>query len=167
VAPSPTQPTTLIAHSVNMTVPATWIQETPANSMRAAQYRVPAPTDSGLADGELVLFRGIRGSTAENLARWENQITDLIGERIRKSESAHGITVDSLVQFGTYDAGMAMAPGAGPQPEWGFAGAIITGDPQGVIHLKLLGPRAVIEGELDNWNALVRSILENATDGAP
>ena len=163
-AASETDATHLIANSIVITIPPSWVKQTPASSMRAAQYGIPAPAGSGLADAELAVFRGIKGSAEENLARWANQITDQTADADAASLSGHNVTIDSVVMFGTYDPGMSM-PGSGPQSDWGFAGAIISGDPEGTIHLKLTGPRAVIEAARADWDSMLQSILTNAAPG--
>lgn len=155
------EPTHLVANTVAITIPAGWEQQTPSSSMRAAQYRVPAPAGSGLADGELVLFRGIRGSAADNILRWQNQVSDRKADPIEATQTAHGYTVQSIILYGTYNAGMAQ-PGTGPMSDWGFAGAVISGDPEGDLHLRLAGPRPVVEANLGEWEAMLASILEHA-----
>ena len=163
-AASDTDATHLIANSIVITIPPSWIKQTPTSSMRAAQYGIPAPDGSGLADAELAVFRGIKGSVEENLARWANQVSVQTADAEAASISGHNVSIDSVVMFGTYDPGMSM-PGSGPQPDWGFAGAIISGDPEGTIHLKLTGPRAVIEAARADWDAMLQSILTNAAPG--
>jgi hypothetical protein len=169
-SPSPTLttdsegPTRLLAQGFVLDLPATWTQQTPTSSMRAAQYAAPAPEGSGLDAAEFVVFRGIGGSPEDNIARWEGQVTDRPSDPVRTSTSAHGFTVDAILLYGTYDAGMAMG-GTGPKPDWGFAGAVISGGPEGTLFLRLSGPRAVVESHRADWDAMLASILTNAAPG--
>jgi hypothetical protein len=157
-------PTRLLAQGFVLDLPATWTQQTPTSSMRAAQYAAPAPEGSGLDAAEFVVFRGIGGSPEDNIARWEGQVTDRPVEPVRTSTTAHGFTVDAILLYGTYDAGMAMG-GTGPKPDWGFAGAVISGGPEGTLFLRLSGPRAVVESHRAEWEAMLASILTNAAPG--
>lgn len=156
--------TRLETQGVAFDIPATWIQQQASNSMRAAQYSVPAPAESGLADGEFVVFRGIGGSAADNLSRWETQMSDLAVPRLRATRSNPPLTVESLVQFGTYNAGTAMSD-TGPIPDWGFAGAVISGGPQGPVFLRLTGPKQVVDARMAEWGDLLTSISTDAPGG--
>ena len=149
--------TRLEAQGISFDIPPSWTQQQASNSMRAAQYAVPAPPDSGLAAGEFVVFRGIGGSASDNIARWELQMTDLAVPRLRATRTDPPLTIDSLVQFGTYSAGTAMSD-QGPIPDWGFAGAVISGGPQGPVFLRLTGPKQVVDARMAEWGDLLKSI---------
>src|SRR5438045_3202288 len=53
------------------TTPAAWKEEAPANQMRFMQFSLPK-AEGDKKDAEVVIFKGISGSTKDNIERWKN-----------------------------------------------------------------------------------------------
>ncbi len=128
--------------------------EQPANTMRIAQYRVPAGKD-GVKDGEIAVFFfgvGSGGGTQANLERWASQFTQADGgdpmakAKIESTTSKGGLKVTMISLAGRYQSsGM----GGGPsydEPGWQLFGAVVEGQ-GGPWFFKAVGPESVI----DRW----------------
>jgi|SRR5215469_16346075 len=61
--------------------PAGWKQETPANRMRYAQFRLPKQGEDK-ADGDVVVFKGLGGSADANVKRWKGMFQPPAGKSI-------------------------------------------------------------------------------------
>ena len=133
--------------------PDGWIEETPASSMRKAQYRLPR-VDGDPEDGELVVFHfpGQGGSIEANIKRWMGQFSpDETGGGPSKAEltprTANGVRLMLVDVSGTYrpSSGPMMRPG---DPKKGYRMlAAIAQSPSGPWFFKLTGPRKTI----DKW----------------
>lgn len=149
------------AKGIRYAVPRTWEAEPPSNSMRLAQFRLPAPKDSGLANGMAVISGGIGGSVDENLLRWVAQIKDPKSKPTKQELIVGDLMVTEIRATGTYDAGMAMpgAPATPPQPDTTMFGAIIDNGPEGLVFIKATGPEAVMTANKGAWDLLIRSVF--------
>lgn len=61
--------------------PAEWQEEKPTNAMRYAQFKLPKVKDDK-SDAEIVIFRGISGSTKDNVNRWKAMFIPADGKSI-------------------------------------------------------------------------------------
>ena len=134
---------------MNWTAPADWVAETPANSMRRAQYRVPGSA----GDGECVVFYfgpGQGGDAMSNAVRWANQFIQPDGspsaERLKTEQVAMGsVQVLKAEVSGTYKTGGPMMGGSGQSlPDHMLLGAVAQGADANWF-FKLTGPRETVE----------------------
>jgi hypothetical protein len=134
--------------------PEGWTAETPASSMRKAQYRLPRVAGDP-EDGELVVFHfpGQGGSIEANIKRWVGQFSpDETGGGPSQAEvtprTANGVPLMLVDVSGTYrpSSGPMMRPG---DPKQGYRMlAAIAQTPSGPWFFKLTGPRKTI----DKWH---------------
>ncbi len=143
-------------------VPAGWIVEQPASSMRLAQYRVPGAG----GDGECVVFYfgpGQGGDPSANAVRWARQfsqpdgsssldvmqVSELPGTRVR---------VQLVEVTGTYDGGMTMtdAP-AEKKPGYMLLGAIAEGQ-DAPWFFKFTGPEATVKAQRPAFVSMLESL---------
>ncbi len=144
-----------------------WFVEQPANSMRAAQYRLPAAEGAAAdADAELVVFHfgsGGGGGFEVNLARWASQFELPDGgsplEAVRQSSrEVAGMSVREVELEGTYVA--ETSPGSGQrvnEPGWALRAAVIEA-PTGPYYVKLVGPQSTVERWEDSYRAFVGAV---------
>ncbi len=134
---------------VRMTIPEIWESAPPANSMRAAQFTLPAP-DFGPQTAELVVFffgpPPGGGSVSSNLNRWMGQIESSEDTPpVVYSHQRDGLTISELICHGTLKpSGMGTGP-TEPQPDSLLYGIIVEGGPEGTLFIKITGPAATIE----------------------
>jgi hypothetical protein len=132
--------------------PASWTAEAPTSSMRAAQWSLPA--EPGGAAGQMVVFRGIGGSVAQNVERWEKEFG---GAKAKTSVATSGeVTVTRVDVEGTFSGGMGPRD-AGPREAWRLLGAVVE-TPQGTFFVKGTGPAAVMAREEAAFDAFLASI---------
>lgn len=136
------------------TAPEGWVEETPASSMRKAQFRLPR-AGGDPEDGELVVFHfpGQGGSNLANVKRWVGQFSAegaADGPKNSKvtERTANGVAMILVDVLGTYrpSSGPMMQPG---DPKQGYRMlAVIARTPSGPWFFKLTGPRKTI----DKWH---------------
>lgn len=140
-------------------LPEAWVEETPANTMRQAQARIPG--DAG--DGEFALFHfgpGGGGGVEANIQRWLGQIEPAPGgEPERETFEVAGLTVHTVVGQGTLTASPMTMQGGDPepQPDQMLLGAVVEG-PGGPWFLKATGPTATLEPFRDEFFRMVRDL---------
>lgn len=149
------------------TAPDGWIEETPASSMRKAQYRLPR-VGGDPEDGELVVFHfpGQGGSIEANIRRWVGQFSpDETGGGPSKAEiaprTANGVRLMLVDVSGTYrpSSGPMMRPG---DPKKGYRMlAVIAQTASGPWFFKLTGPRKTI----DKWHQDFLAFLDTIRPG--
>jgi len=134
------------------TIPEGWQAVEPANSMRAAELRVPNPLGESL-----VTFSTAGGDVQQNVTRWGAQVLDPVtGEpqrpRARRLEIA-GRVVHTVELSGTYLDG---PPGGAPteRPYHMLRGAIVDG-PSGLVFVKMTGPEDAMTAAAGAWNAMI------------
>jgi hypothetical protein len=151
-------------NSLKFTVPAGWIEEERASSMRIAQYRLPKAAGDA-EDASLVLYyfgQGQGGSTTANIERWIGQIQQADGSSSKdksKEENleAHGLKVTTVDVSGTYVA--ETAPGSGTfhnKPGYRLRAAVVE-TPKGSYFVKLVGPEKTVA----QWNESFLSYLRS------
>jgi hypothetical protein len=145
--------------------PAGWIVETPANSMRRAQYSVPG---SG-GDAECVVFYfgpGQGGDATSNAERWAGQFTQPDGGSSLERMQTETIRIDDLaVVFvevsGTYSGGMMSGPPL-ELADYALVGAIVEG-PDANWFFKLTGPAATVHEQRDAFMTMIRSLSRGSS----
>jgi hypothetical protein len=144
---------------VTAQVPAGWVSEKPASSMRLAQYAVPAA--HGGESASLAVFAGNMGSVDDNIARWIGQLSqpdgsDSASKATRwEAESDGGLEATLVDVSGTYNAGMGS--GGGPVENHRVLGAIVsTGST--FLYLKLTGPDIEVADLRNSFEQMIRSM---------
>ena len=143
-------------------VPAGWVVEPPASSMRLAQYRVPG--DGG--DGECVVFYfgpGQGGDPTANAARWARQFSQPDGSssldamQVTELQGAR-LPVQLVEVTGIYDGGMTMtdAP-AEKKPGYMLLGAIAEGR-DAPWFFKFTGPEATVKDQRPAFVSMLQSL---------
>src|SRR4051812_31351434 len=61
--------------------PKDWVEETPSNKMRFAQFRLPKARGDK-EDAELIIFKGLGGGAAANVDRWKKQFVPPEGKKL-------------------------------------------------------------------------------------
>jgi hypothetical protein len=143
--------------------PAGWVQETPSNPMRAAQYRLPA-AGGDADDGECVVFYfgpGQGGDAASNASRWVSMFTTPDGGPVQgkvAEEPVNGRKVTRVEAAGVYHA-MAFGGQAPPPPKAGsmMLGAIVPGGDANWF-FRCVGPQKTVSATRGAFDALVKSI---------
>jgi len=143
-------------------VPQGWVEESPSNTMRVAQYRVPGPG----GDGECVVYYfgpGQGGGAMANAQRWAGQFIQPDGSSsvdamtMTRLESTRR-AVDIVEVTGTYDGGMTGSDQpATPQENYMLLGAIAEG-PDAPWFFKFTGPEATVRGQRGGFVQLLESI---------
>jgi hypothetical protein len=153
----------LIAAGVSFTVAEGWEQQTPASSMRLAQYALPG---SG-GPAELTVFcfgPGQGGETQANIDRWVGQFINPenphapVQSEVTSAEY-NGLRVTTVQAAGSY-APTPMGPFAPqqqPQAEAALFGLIVEGGPQGSVYVKVTGPQETIKEQTEALKAFARS----------
>jgi len=144
-------------------IPEGLVGEQPANTMRVAQYRIPAGKE-GMKDGELAVFyfgAGSGGGTRANLERWAGQFKQNDGSdpmskaKTETLASDGGLPVTIIALPGRYESsGM----GGGPsydEPDWKLFGAVVEGA-GGPWFFKAVGPEPLI----DEWQPRLLQMLK-------
>lgn len=150
--------------SLKFRVPAGWVEEERASSMRVAQYRLPR-VEGDAEDGSLVLYyfgQGQGGSTAANIERWVSQIKQADGssstDKAKEERfEANGLKVTTVDIAGTYVA--ETTPGSGTfenKPGYRLRGAVVE-TPKGSYFVKLVGPEKTVA----HWNDSFTSYLQS------
>lgn len=142
--------------------PDHWVSEPPENSMRYAQYRVPASN----GDASLIVFYfppGQGGEPQPNFERWARQFAQPDGsdpvQKMNLQHSTDGTFPTWRGEItGQYDGGMAMMGDAEEGlNSWMLLGAIVE-TPDGRWFFKLTGPQGSIESVRTSFNELLASI---------
>jgi len=145
---------------LTFSAPSSWRRETPASSMRAAQFAIPGTANEKDGTVAVYYFGSVQGGgIEENVKRWESQFTDAAGQPAhgQSSEvSKNGLKVTIVRVQGTYASGMPMGPST-PQPGSSLWGAIIAG-PGGNVFVKATGPAALIDRSKGDFETLLDSL---------
>jgi len=153
--------------ALTWTVPAGWVVEKPASSMRRAQYKVPGKA----GDGECVVFYfgpGQGGDPIANAQRWADQFTTEDGGSAAGAMKTSTIEVGALKVFlvevaGTYKGGMTMtAAPAVAKAGYRLLGAVAPG-PDANWYFKFTGPDGTVNEQRDAFNLMVRSMKHGAS----
>ncbi len=133
--------------------PSAWKEETPANKMRYAQFKV--------GDAELVVFKGLGGGAKNNITRWKGQFEppkDKTIDDVSKVEEFkfNGTTASYLDVSGTYKfKNPPFDPNAKEErkPDYRMLAIYIDGK-NDVYQIKLTGPAKTVEAQkkaFDEW----------------
>jgi hypothetical protein len=142
-------------------VPPGWVQETPASSMRRAQYRIPGSA----GPGECAVFYfgpGQGGEAKANADRWAGQFRrpdgSPVGDALKTREIKVGDIPVLLVEVaGTYVGGMGGGPAGPERPNYLLLGAIAKG-PDANWFFRATGPRATMDAQRTAFENMIRSL---------
>lgn len=140
------------------TMPEGWVEETPDNTVRRAQYRVPGAD----GDAECVVFYfgpGQGGDAESNALRWAGQFSQPDGRS--SAEVLHVETLEAtlvpvqLVEVtGTYNGGMTSIDE--------FPGSMLLGGiaqgPDALWFFKVIGPEATVRAQRAAFIEMMRSV---------
>jgi len=142
-------------------VPAPWVSQPPASSMRLAQFRVPGA--AGFGDAEFVVFYfgpGQGGSVEGNISRWESQFTAPDGKPVKaivRHLTVSRMPVTTVELSGTYARGVGMGPAGAPTPDQTLLVAVVE-TPRGNLTLQLHGPHPTVTANREALWTLVQGI---------
>lgn len=145
--------------AIAWTPPAGWVAETPANSVRRAQYRVPGPG----GDAECVVFYfgpGQGGDPQSNAQRWASQLVDASGAPATpktREAKVGGLDVLYVEAAGTYLQGTMTGTAVEQKADYALLAAVVAG-PDANWFFKLTGPAATIEGQRAGFETMIGSI---------
>jgi hypothetical protein len=131
--------------------PAAWKEEAPSNQMRLAQFKLPKAGDDSY-DVELVIFKSLGGSAADNVARWKGQFTPPEGKTV------DDVSKVTEIKIGGRDATQLDIQGTylfkkrpfdpnekgEKRADYRLVGVQFNG-PDNVYHIRLLGPAKTVE----------------------
>jgi len=143
------------------TTPDEWVPETPSNSMRRAQYRVPG--EGG--DGECVVYYfgpGQGGDAVANAERWASQFSQPDGSAssdhmLFNNLAVGGVDVLMVEVTGTYNSGMAMGAQTESLPDYMLLGAIAEGTDANWF-FKFTGPESTLRQQRQAFDQMIRSL---------
>ncbi len=162
-AVSTAQDTTEVAiDKLKFNVPTSWKQEEPSNSLRLAQFKIPA-VDGDSEPAELVVSPPIGGTARQNIERWIAQFEP--AERTTKMTKGTSPQGDYLfVELsGTFKKpdGPPILGKSKPAPGYRMYGVMLTVKGGGNYFLKLTGPDKTVAAQSD---ALRTAIGAKAAD---
>ncbi len=154
------------ADGISFVAPSGWTAETPPNTMRRFQYRMPR-AEGDAEDGEMVVFffgRGQGGGVDENLKRWIGQFTLADGSPADSAaqtskRTSNGIPITILSLKGTYmrSVGGPMSGRTEPKPGFGMFAAVAETS-AGSYYFKATGPESTIDRWAGDWDRMLDSI---------
>ena len=146
-------------------VPADWVPEEVASSMRVLQLRVPA-ADKGEDVQFVAYYFGPNqgGSLDANVARWKSQFSKPDGGEVEPVITPlKGTFPANLVELeGSYARGMGMGQAGEVLPERMLLAAVVE-TPKGNLYPQIHGPTAVVKGLRDAFVAFVEGIKPDET----
>lgn len=143
-------------------IPATWVRQQPANSMRLAQFAVPPA--GGAEPGEVVVFHfpaGTGGSQAENIGRWTAQFATADGKPVQPTVRPQeiGKFAVTLVELnGTYSRGVGMGEGANAKANQTLLAAIVITPDKRNVTFHLYGPQATVNAQKAAFEEMIKSL---------
>lgn len=136
-------------------VPTEWRKVQPASNFIASEYRV-GPADSEARFTVSTFPSGAGGSVDMNVQRWEGQFIGAVTSPTKRQVSGCNVTLVTL--DGTMKGGTMGGPAA-DTPDMSMRGAIVEG-PQGMVVLKLTGPKATVAEAQGAWDQLIEGMTK-------
>jgi hypothetical protein len=155
--PSGGKPPATTGGAFTWTAPEGWVPGA-ASGMRAAEWNVPGGA-AGESPSQVVVFRGIGGSTESNIDRWIGFVTQADGSPSKDkakitTTTENGIKVTRLEVRGGYSSTMGTPVNF---PEAVFLGAVIEAEGMATAHVRFVGSPAVVEKDMAKFDAFVAS----------
>jgi hypothetical protein len=144
--------------AVAIAPPPAWTPETPANSMRKAQFVIPG--EGGDASLVVYHFPGAGGDVLANIDRWCDQFAQEDGRRSQElveisEDEISGMPVTTAWLTGRYVA--ETTPGSGvrlDEPGWALHAAIVE-TPEGPYFFKAVGPESTLAPNRTAFDAMI------------
>lgn len=163
------------AAGLSFAVPRDWVSSPPSNSMRAAQFTMPAETGGDAPELVVSFFgEGKGGEAGPNIERWIGMVggsggTSATDKAKRETRKVGPFTLSMVTVDGTYDAstgmgmtgGMGGAHSGGVKSDYRLWGAVVEG-PGGPWFFKATGPRAALQKAEPALRSLVASVKKGA-----
>jgi len=146
-------------------LPANWVAEDVASSMRVLQFRVPGSTEGNDANFVVYYFGpGQGGSLDANVARWKSQFSKPDGGEVEPiTTPLKGDFPATLVELeGSYARGMGMGQSGEVLPNRMLLAAVVE-SPKGNLYPQLHGSAAVVKGLRNAFVAFVEGIASDDT----
>ena len=148
--PAVTQSAESDAGKVVMAVPHGWVDTKASNDFTLQKWTLP--------EGGQATLTAVGGDLMANFKRWESQFQLSEGGGLRTSnlENALYPTTEALVQ-GTLTSTQQLG-GGDPRADWMLIGYGVPSSPAGPLFVKVLGPQAVLEPQLEEIRASVAAL---------
>jgi hypothetical protein len=148
------------------TAPSTWVEQTPSNKMRFMQFKLPK-VKGDKEDAELVIFKGLGGSSKANIDRWKAQFV------APKGKTADDISKESDIKIGGKEAKKVVVEGTfkyNPAPFNRTSKNVLRPDykmiaihfegPKDIFHIKLTGPAKTVDSYAKGFDAWIKGFKE-------
>jgi hypothetical protein len=132
--------------------PGEWVEETPSNRMRFAQFKLPR-AKGDKEDAELIIFKGLGGGAKANVERWKGQFRPPAGKKIDDVSKVTEIKIGGsdatvLDVSGTYlynPAPFNPKSKTEPRPDYRMVAIYFVGPKDNPYQIKLTGPAKTVE----------------------
>lgn len=151
---------TFILGGMKFTKPATWTRAVPSNSMRKAEFRIPA-AGGNAAEDCVVAFSQAGGTVQWNLDRWKTQVTTADNKPAEATITVldvAGIKVHVFTSTGSYQDGMPGGPKT-PREKWILRGAVLETTPM-LTFAKMMGPEEAMKASQADWDAMISGLVK-------
>jgi hypothetical protein len=141
-------------------VPDAWVQEQPTNTMRLAQFQIPAKGQEPASVIAYYFGQGSGGSIEANVQRWQSQFTTADGKPVKAAQrkaKAGAFPVTWVELNGNYARGVGMGPQGTVLPNQTLLAAIVE-TPKGNVTFHLYGPKASVAQNRKAYEGMVNSI---------
>jgi hypothetical protein len=144
-----------------MKIPTGWKEQTPASTMRKAQYSLSG--SSGDAELAVFNFPGQGGSVEANIDRWIGQFTQPDGSPSKakaktRQKQVSGFEVTILDLSGTYNGGMMPGASESPaRPGYRMIASVVA-TAEGPWFFKLVGPEKTVAEWISSLDQMLDSI---------
>jgi hypothetical protein len=141
---------------INFESPEGWESTKPSSNMRAAQFSASSPSGK---KAEVVFYyfgSGNTGGVQANVDRWMKQFENPLGKEV-KTTTVGKTKVTYASAHGTFLSGRPFGPKT-PNPGYGLLAAIIEGK-EGAVFIKITGPKAAVEANIEKTKKMVKASL--------
>jgi len=150
---------------LKFTVPKSWDQEKPSNSLRLAQFKIPAVAGDS-EPAEFTISPSIGGTAKQNIERWIGQFQS-DGRTVKMTKGTSSLGDYILVELsGTYlkPNGPPILGKTVPVPGSRMYGVILTSKAGGNYFPKLTGPDKTVAAQADALRASFGAKAADETD---
>ena len=141
---------------INFESPDGWKSSEPSNNMRKAQFSASSPSGKS---AEVVFYyfgSGNTGGIQANVDRWMKQLEEPLGKKV-DTVTIGKTRVTYAQAHGTFMSGRPFGPKT-PNPGFGLLAAIIEGK-GGAVFIKMTGPKAAVEANIEKTKKMVEASL--------
>ncbi len=151
---------TFILGGMKFSKPDGWTRTAPSNSMRKAEFRIPA-AGGNTAEDCVVAFSQAGGTVQWNLDRWKTQVTTAENKPAEATITVldvAGVKVHVFTSTGSYQDGMPGGPKT-PREKWMLRGAVIETTPM-LTFAKMMGPEEAMKSSQGAWDAMIAGLVK-------